>query len=89
MYEKSNVIEQTFVTEINKLMSVYGSISFFNKKSINENVQLVSLNNRLKFTVLKDTIKNTLDFQLTKIDENLPKLNDKKKHHFSLTEVGK
>ena len=76
MYEKSNVIEQTFVTEINKLMSVYGSISFFNKKSINENVQLVSLNNRLKFTVLKDTIKNTLDFQLTKIDGNLPKLND-------------
>ena len=78
MYEKSDVIEQTFVTEVNKLMSVYGSISFFNKKSVNENVQLVSLNNRLKFTVLKDTIKNTLDFQLTKIDGNLPKLNDKK-----------
>ena len=32
LYNKSNVIEQTFVTEINKLISVYGSIRFFNKK---------------------------------------------------------
>ena len=61
LYDKSNVIEQTFVTEINKLISVYGYISFFNKKSVNEKVQIVSFNNPLKFTVLKDTIKNTLD----------------------------
>ena len=33
LYDKSNVIEQTFVTEINKLISVYGSIRFFNKKA--------------------------------------------------------
>ena len=26
LYDKSNVIEQTFVTEINKLISIYGSI---------------------------------------------------------------
>ena len=70
-------------------MSVYDSISFLNKKSINEKVQIVWFNSPLKFTVLKDTIKNTLNFQLTKIDGNLPKLNDKKLHHFSLTEVGK
>ena len=62
LYDKSNVIEQTFATEIKKLISVPGSISFFNKKSVNENVQIVSFNNSLKFTVLKDTIKNTLDF---------------------------
>ena len=89
MYDKSNVIEQTFVTKTNKLISVYDSISFFNKKSVNEKVQIVSFNNPLKFSVLKDTIKNTLDFQLTKSYGNLPKLNDKKRHHFSLTEVGK
>ena len=29
LYNKSNVIEQTFVTEINKLISVYGSTSIF------------------------------------------------------------
>ena len=89
MHNKINVIEQTFVTEISKLISVYGSISFFNKKSVNEKVHIVLFNNSLKFTVLKDTIKNTLDFQLTKIDGTLPKLNDKQIHHSSLTEVGK
>ena len=78
LYNKSNIIEQTFVTEIDKVISVYGCISLLNKERINKKVQIVSLNNPLKFTVLKDRIKNTLDFQLTKIDGNLPKLNDKK-----------
>ena len=89
LYDKSNVIQHTFVTEISKLISVYGSISFFNKKTVNGKVQVVFFQNPSKFTVLKDMIKNTLDFQLTKIDGNLPKLNDRKVHHFSLTEVGK
>ena len=69
-------------------MSVYGSTSYFNKKAVNEIVQIISFNNPLKVLVSKDTIKNTLDFQLTKIDGNLPKLNDKKIYNFSLTEIG-
>ena len=52
------MIEQTFITEINKLISVYGSISYFDKKSINEAVEkTVSFNNPLKFSVVKNTIK--------------------------------
>ena len=88
LYDKSNIIEQTFITEINKLISVYGSTSYFNKKAVNEIVQKISFNNPLKFLVSRDTIKNTLDFQLTKIDGNLPKLNDKKIYNFSMTEIG-
>ena len=41
----------------------------------------------MKFFVSKDTVKSTLDFQLTKIDGNLPKLNGKKIYNFSLTEI--
>ena len=44
-------------------------------------------NNSLKPLVSKDTIKNTLDFRLTTIDGNLPKLNDKKLYNFSLKEI--
>ena len=51
-------------------------------------MQIISFNSPLKFLVSKDTIKNTLYFQLTKIDGNLPKLNDKKIYNFSLTEIG-
>ena len=67
-------------------MSVCGSISYFNKRGVNEVVQLISFNNPLKIFVSKDIIKNSADFQLTKIDENLPKLNDKKVYSYSLTE---
>ena len=53
------MIEQNFITEINQLISVYGSTSYFGKKSINEVVGIVSFGNPLKFSVVKDTIKNT------------------------------
>ena len=71
------MIEQTFITEINKFISVYGSISYFDKNSINEAVEIVSFKNPLKFSMVKNTIKNTLDL-LTNINGNLLVLNDKK-----------
>ena len=53
LYDKSNMIEQTFITEIN------GSISHFDKKSFNEIVKIVSFNNPLSFSVVKGS-KNHL-----------------------------
>ena len=47
LYDKSNVIEQTFITEINKLTTVYGSISYFNEKGVNEVAQIILFNNPL------------------------------------------
>ena len=49
---------------------------------------MVSFNNPLKFSVTKNTIKNTLDFQLTKIDGNLLVLNNKNIHNLSFRETG-
>ena len=69
-------MEQSFSTEINKLISVYVPIEFFNEKRRNEKIQTVSFINPLKLTVLKGTIKNVLDFQILKNDENLPKINN-------------
>ena len=69
-------MEQSFSTEINKLISVYVPIEFFNVKRRNEKIQTVSFINPLKLTVLKGTIKNVLDFQILKNDENLPKINN-------------
>ena len=53
LYDKSNVIEPIVITEINKLISVYGSISYFNKKSANEVVKIIPFNNPLTFSVAK------------------------------------
>ena len=88
LYDKSNMVEQTFITEINKLISVYNSISYFGKKSANESVNRVSFNNPLTFSAVKGTIKNTLSFELTKIDATLPALTNKKIDGLSLTEIG-
>ena len=72
------MINQTFITEINKLIFLYVSISYFDKISINTALQIVSFNSPLKIYAVKNTIKNTLDFQLTKIGENHTILDDKK-----------
>ena len=53
-------------------------MSYSDKESMNEAVEIVSFNNPLKFSVAKNAITNTLDFQLTKINGNLPVLKDKK-----------
>ena len=33
LYDKSNLIQGSFITEINELISIYGSISYFVKKT--------------------------------------------------------
>ena len=56
LYDKSNLIEESFVTEINELISVYGSISYFGKK-LDEIVEIVSSNNPLEFNIKKKHCK--------------------------------
>ena len=53
MYDKSNLIEELFMTEINNLISVYGSISYLGKK-LDKIAEIVSSSNRLEFKVKKN-----------------------------------
>ena len=32
LYDKSNLVKETYITTLNKKVSIYGSISYFNKK---------------------------------------------------------
>ena len=58
LYDRSNLIEPTFITEINKLISIYGSVSFFDKRSLGKIVKVVSINKPLRFSVIKDRVKD-------------------------------
>ena len=49
MYDDSNIITQTFFTEVNKRLQSYGTISTEYDRT-NEN--LISSKNRLKFDIL-------------------------------------
>ena len=55
-YDKSNLIKESFIAETNKLISKYGSISYFGKK-INNISEIISSNQPLEHNVKKDIIK--------------------------------
>ena len=57
LFDKSNLIKELFIIEITKLISVYGSISYFGKK-VNKIHEIISSNEPLKLHVKKDTIKS-------------------------------
>ena len=87
MYDKSNFIKDTFITPLNKKILIYGSISYFNKKTGNEIFKIVSLEEFLKFYVDKDVIRNSLCFQLKNISGDIPKLKDSKIYNYFLTRI--
>ena len=87
-YNKSDLIKETFITALNKKILIYGSISFFNKKTENEIFKIVSPEEHLKSFVNRNTTKNSLSFQLTNINGNIPKLKDEKIYNLSLIKIG-
>ena len=73
LYDKSNLILDIFITALNKKISIYGSFSYFQGKTEEEQIRLLSAGNFLKFSVNKNTLKGELKFQLTKISGKNPK----------------
>ena len=78
LYDKSNLILDTFITALNKKCSIYGSFSYFQCKTEEEQIRLLIAGNFLKFSVNKNTLKDELKFQLTNISGKNPKTKDKK-----------
>ena len=87
LYDKSDLIKKTNITELNRKVLSYGSISYFNKKNWKWNNWIFSPEISLKVYVERDAMKNNLNFQLTGVSEPLPKLKDKKIYNFSLTQI--
>ena len=68
LYDKSNLIKKTFITAINKQLSLYGSFSYFSGKTGISNLKLLTSRDFLKFLVEKKSLKSNLKFQLAQID---------------------
>ena len=75
------------MTALNKTLFIYGSISYFDKKSENEIFKIISPDNFLRFYVEKDTARDSVSFQLMGVSGKIPKLKGKK-IYLSLTRIG-
>ena len=64
LYDDSNLISNTFFTELNKKIQCYGFISLLYN---NSDKKLVNSKNRLKFNFLKNIEKEFLTIQLDDI----------------------
>ena len=82
MYDKRGLIKEPYITAITKRVSVYGSTSYFDRKTENGILKIVSPENSLKLLVDKDTVRNNLSFQLASISGAAPTLKDKKNSQF-------
>ena len=60
MYDKSNLIKDTYITVLNKTVSIYGSFSYFKGKTPNESLTLIDAGNYLKYLVEKNTLRDEL-----------------------------
>ena len=62
LYNKSNLVKESYITAINKKISLNGSTSYLNSKTENEMLKMISLENLYKFLVNRDSIRNNLSF---------------------------
>ena len=81
LYDKSKLIKQTFIAELDEYVGINNANSYFGKKPINEDTNVVNPTLRLPFLIDNEKNKEKLSFQLTKV---APQLNDKKKKNFSI-----
>ena len=58
LYNKSDLVKESYITAVNKKVSLYGSTSYFNNKTENEMLKIISPENLLNFLVNRDTIRN-------------------------------
>ena len=89
LYDKSYLIKKTFVTAVNKALSIYGSFSHFSGKITEKEIKLLDASNFLKFYMERKSLKESIKFQLAHIDGKNPKIKDNKIHNFSITRLGK
>ena len=86
LYNKSELIKETFINALNKKVWIYGSISYFNKKTENEIFKIITQEKYLKFYVEKHAKKILWVFSWQTWAESYQSLKTKKFTTFFLQE---
>ena len=89
LFDKSNTIKKTFITALNKQLSIYGSFSYFSGNTSIKNLKLLDVSNSLKFLVAKKALKEDLKLKIAYVNGKVVEIEDKKIHDFSITRLKK
>ena len=65
VYNRSSLVKPTFITEINKFLSIYCSVSKFSEKKQDKS-KIISPANQKSFTIEKTSEKGELNLQVSK-----------------------
>ena len=93
LYDKSNLIKKTFLSAVQKQLSLYGSFSYFSGNTSAKILNLIETSDFLKFFFWeKKALKDDLQLHLAYVNGSnveTKKNADKKIHNFSITKFEK
>ena len=78
LYENQNIIKETFISEVNKMVNLIGSISYFGTTESDGRMRLINNKNKLNFNLKKSQNLSRLSFNLSPTVAS-QKINFKKK----------
>ena len=87
LYDRYSIIKKTFVSEVNEVLSIMCSFSYFGTTHNIENVNLISPKNAQEFYIEKHAIRDKLDFQLKHVSGTELVTADNKVHELLLTRL--
>ena len=61
------MLENTFICELDKYITIYGSLSYFDNAKENNEVDLITPCNKLNFSIEKDVYKEEIELELAKV----------------------
>ena len=68
-YDFENMINEIYVTQLNKEFLIYGLITFSSENKNNKKLDLVTPDNYINFQLKRDVFKNSIGFELAKVHE--------------------
>ena len=63
------MINEIYVTQLNKKFSIYGLIKFSSENKNDKKLDLITPDNNIKFQLKRDVYKNSVGFELLKVHE--------------------
>ena len=64
-----NMINEIYVTQLNKEFSIYSLVTFSDENKNNKRLDLIMPDNNIKFQLKRDVYKNSIGFELAKVHE--------------------